>query len=152
MPFQVLSVVAPGGSRIRSKKKTIEVRGWAPESLPLHDLVIVQNETFLTDEAPEDPAGRVVAMVDVLSVRDWTVEDLASSGATEFTEGLLAWELSNIRPMAYEKFVAARKGIYELELIPKHTLYPEGYVIPGSETDDESTEDSETPADSAKEV
>ncbi len=135
MSFQALSVVSPSGSRIRKKRKTIEVRRWAPETLPIHDLVIVQNDTRLTDESPEDPAGRVVAIVDVLTVRDWTAEDLEASGATEFQEGFLAWELSNIRPLAYGQFVPAQLGIYELELEDRYIMYPESHVFPEVESE-----------------
>jgi len=138
MSFQALSVVSPSGSRIRKKRKTIEVRTWAPETLPLQDLLIVQNDTRLTDEAPEDIAGRVVAIVDVLNVRPWTAEDLEASGATEFQEGYLAWELSNIRPLAYGQFVPAQLGLYELELEDRHIMYPETHVFPEVETEGEN--------------
>lgn len=126
MLFQVLSVVAPAGSRIRSRRKTIEVRRWALDAVPLRNLVIVQNDTRLTDENPEDATGRVVAIVDVVAIRDWLAEDLEKSSATEFQEGYLAWELENIRPAAYYRFVPAKLGIYKLDLDPKFLVHPDG--------------------------
>lgn len=138
MSFQALSVVSPAGSRIRKKRKTIEVRSWAPETLPLQDLIIVQNDTRLSDETPEDTAGRVVAIVDVINVRPWTAEDLEASGATEFQEGYLAWELSNIRPLAYAQFVPAQLGLYELDLEDRYILYPETHVFPAAEAESEN--------------
>lgn len=126
MLFQALSVTSPAGSRIRAGHKTIEVRRWALDALPLRDLLIVQNDIRLTEENPEDAAGRVVAMVDVVAIRDWRVEDLEKSGCTEFEEGWLAWELENIRPAAYHQFVPAKRRIYELDLNPKFVVHPEG--------------------------
>jgi len=126
MLFQALSVTSPAGSRIRAGRKTTEVRRWALDALPLRDLLIVQNDIRLTEENPEDAAGRVVAMVDVVAIRDWRVEDLEKSGSTEFEEGWLAWELENIRPAAYHQFVPAKRRIYELDLNPKFVVHPEG--------------------------
>ena len=126
MIFQALSVVSPAGSRIRSGRKTIEVRRWRPEVLPLRDLLIVQNGRRLGEEDPEDAAGSVVAMVDVVAVREWREEDVEKAAATAFESGWLAWELENIRPTAYNQFVPAKLGIYEVELNPKYVLHPEG--------------------------
>ncbi len=41
--YHALSVVTPAGSRIRSGRKTVEVRKWRPDDLPLCDMLIVQN-------------------------------------------------------------------------------------------------------------
>nr|WP_287705722.1 ASCH domain-containing protein [Halomonas sp.] len=43
-----LSIVSPHGSNIASGKKTLEVRSWRPESLPIRDLLIVENSHFLS--------------------------------------------------------------------------------------------------------
>jgi hypothetical protein len=146
MLFQVLSVVAPAGSRIRSRRKTIEVRRWALDALPLRNLVIVQNDIRLTDENPEDATGRIVAVVDVVAIREWLAEDLEKSSATEFQEGFLAWELENIRPAAYHRFVPAKLGIYELDLDPKFLVYPEGSL---AEIQKEQAAAAEAPSEEA---
>lgn len=53
-----LSVIAPAGDLIRSGKKTLEIRQWIPESIPLRDLVIVQNKIRLSrDGVSDDPDG-----------------------------------------------------------------------------------------------
>lgn len=129
MIFQTLSIVSPSGSRIRSGRKTIEVRRWRPETLPLRNLLIVQNDVFLNEEMTEDASGRVVAIVDVVKVRPWTEGDLERSAATEFEEGWLAWELENVRPAAYNRYVPAKRRIYETELNPKYLLQPDGAVV-----------------------
>lgn len=126
MLFQALSVASPAGSLIRSGRKTIEVRRWQPDTLPLRDLLIVQNNTALSDENPEDPAGGIVALVDVVTVRPWQAEDLEKSGRTQFEEGWLAWELENVRPAAYNRFVPAKLRIYEVEVNPKYLMHPDG--------------------------
>ncbi|MDA3872730.1 MAG: hypothetical protein PF795_02080 [Kiritimatiellae bacterium] len=61
--MKALSVIEMPGRAIASGKKTLEVRRWRPESLPLIDLVIVQNKRRLTVEDPIDQEGRVVAVV-----------------------------------------------------------------------------------------
>ncbi len=133
MIFQALSVLSPAGSLIRSGRKTIEVRDWQPPTLPLHNLLIVQNSVSLSDETPADDAGAVVALVDVVAVRNWTPEDLEKSRSEKFEEGYQAWELTNVRPAAYNRFVPARLGVYELEVNPKYLMLPDGaynYVYP----------------------
>lgn len=133
MIFQALSVLSPAGSLIRSGRKTIEVRSWQPPTLPLHNLLIVQNSVRLSDETPADDAGAVVALVDVVAVRDWQPEDLEKSRSEKFEEGYQAWELTNVRPAAYNRFVPARLGVYELEVNPKYLMLPDGaynYVYP----------------------
>ncbi len=99
MIFQALSVLSPAGSLIRSGRKTIEVRDWQPSTLPLHNLLIVQNSVPLSDETPADDAGAVVALVDVVAVRDWQPEDLEKSRSEKFEAGYQAWELTNVRPL-----------------------------------------------------
>ncbi|TLT95673.1 ASCH domain-containing protein [Acinetobacter baumannii] len=44
--FLALSVVAPNGTRIAQRIKTLEVRSWVPAQLPLKDLFIVENQNF----------------------------------------------------------------------------------------------------------
>lgn len=115
--YRALSVVTPAGSRIRSGRKTIEVRQWRPDKLPLRDLLIVENEIRLSRTGvKEDPNGRAVALVDVVAVTDWKEEHLAASCAPSWDEGWLAWHLENVRPLAHRDQVPARRRLYELEL------------------------------------
>lgn len=52
--FLALSVVAPNGTRIAQRIKTLEVRSWVPAQLPLKDLFIVENQNFLKNDGDED--------------------------------------------------------------------------------------------------
>ncbi len=115
--YPALSVVTPAGSRIRSGRKTVEVRKWRPDVLPLRDLLIVQNEIRLSRSGvTEDPNGKVVALVDVVSVTGWEEAHLAASCAPYWKEGWLAWHLTNIRPLDWDVVIPARRRIYEVEL------------------------------------
>jgi len=115
--FSALSVVAPAGDWIRSGKKTLEVRKWKPDSLPLLDLVIVQNQVFLSrNGVTEDPHGKAVALVDVTSVSDWKEEELDLACGSSWAPGLFAWHLTNVRPVDVNHAVPARLRIYPVDL------------------------------------
>ena len=114
--YRALLVVKPAGDLIRSKSKRIEVRKWKPDVLPLLDLLIIQNNERLSAEKEEDPEGVAVALVDVVSFRDWREEDLDASCAEKWEPGWLAWELSNIRAFDCSGFLPARRRIYSIAL------------------------------------
>lgn len=78
-----LSIVAPHGANIASGKKTLEVRSWLPPSLPIRDLLIVENGRYLSADHPVDPAGRAVALVDIEEAHEWQPDEVlaACSGA-----------------------------------------------------------------------
>ncbi|CAN5693235.1 ASCH domain-containing protein [soil metagenome] len=116
--LNTLSIVAPSGDRIRSGAKTIEVRRWPLDPVPFRDLLIVQNQKFLTDDSPFDPIAHAVALVDVLTIRPWEPTDLTRSCATSFEAGWLAWELGHVRPVDYPIVLPARRRIYQLDLDP----------------------------------
>ena len=44
--FSALSIVAPKAIRIATGMKTLGVRSWQPEQLPLKDLLIVEIKPF----------------------------------------------------------------------------------------------------------
>ncbi|MEG0488679.1 MAG: ASCH domain-containing protein, partial [Acinetobacter sp.] len=48
--YQALSIVAPAGQWVSEGKKTLEIRSWQPESLPLKDLLIVENKNYLIQD------------------------------------------------------------------------------------------------------
>ena len=111
-----LSVVAPAGDLIRAGRKRLEIRQWKPAALPLNNLVIVQNRQRLSSAGlREDPEGTIVALVDVVTVREWRKEDLAAACAESWEEGWLAWELQNVRPINRCGKVPARLRIYEID-------------------------------------
>lgn len=112
-----LSVVAPAGDRIRSGLKTLEIRQWSPETVPLRDLVIIQNKVRLSSEGvQEDPDGELMAIVDVESVGEWKEHELIQSCSAYWEPGWKAWRLSNIRPLSSDGRFPARLRIYWIEL------------------------------------
>ena len=114
--MKALSVVEMPGTAIACGKKTLEVRHWRPEKLPLLDLVIVQNKRRLTTSDPVDPEGKVVAIVDVKNIRDWRENDLEASCSSTWESGWLAWELENVRRVIDGPEVPAMRRIYDVDL------------------------------------
>jgi hypothetical protein len=115
--YQALSVVEPAGDDIRSRKKSLEVRKWTPDLLPLRDLLIIQNRERLSSTGTqEDPNGTAVALVDVVAVREWKEEDLEASCTKAWESGWWAWELVNVRPFDRPGFLPAKRRIYTVAL------------------------------------
>lgn len=112
-----LSVVSPHGTHIAEGRKSLEVRSWLPPRLPLRDLVIVENQRFLTAEQPEDQEGRAVAVVDVLEVHDWQPHEVAAACSSGWQPGYQAWVLSNVRRISPPVQAPAHRKIYEIDLV-----------------------------------
>lgn len=112
-----LSVVAPAGDWIQAGKKTLEIRRWQSEEVPLWGLVIVQNSIRLGSDGPaEDPNGMAVAIVDVESVAAWREDEIEPACASYWEPGWLAWRLVNVRPIEPPLPCPARLRIYSVEL------------------------------------
>jgi hypothetical protein len=84
------------------------------EYRPAEDLLIVENDRFLREAGEEDHDGRAVAVVRVSAIRPFVEGDMQAACASYFEEGWLAWELTDIRPVASEERVLAARGIYEV--------------------------------------
>lgn len=110
-----LSIVAPNGMRIAQGIKTLEVRSWKPEHLPLKDLVIVENKNYLT-EAEAEESGVAVAMVDIDSIHPWREDEIELAAASYWEEGYWAWVIHNVRPLDPSVPVMARRKIYFIEM------------------------------------
>lgn len=113
--YHALSIVAPSATKIAQGLKTLEIRSWQPEQLPLKNLVIVENQRFLNNENDED-MGKIVAIVDIESVHTWRQDEFDAACATYWQEGYWAWVISNVRPIQNNKDVPAKRKIYLLEL------------------------------------
>ena len=115
--MKALSILQPGGSRIATGEKTIEVRGWIPDLADGEDLLIVESHQALTEEGDTDLNGRIVAVVKIKAVRPFTTCDMARACALVYEDGKFAWELTDVRPVRppYGPVLAAR-GIYELDI------------------------------------
>jgi hypothetical protein len=114
--LKALSVISPWGDKIANKEKRLEIRKWRPETLPLKDIAIVQNKNRLSKDKIEDPEGHIVAIVDIVSCKPWTINNCipAVCNESDFSPNLFAWEITNIRkPSTLIKATAKRK-FYEL--------------------------------------
>lgn len=110
-----LSIVAPNGSRIAHGIKTLEVRSWTPEQLPLKDVVIVENQHYLNHNGDEEQ-GVAVAVADILAAHPWRKDEFEAACATYWAEGYFAWVLDNVRPIDPPIAVPARRKIYLIEI------------------------------------
>jgi hypothetical protein len=113
--YQALSVVAPSGTKIADGEKTIEVRRWMPQGLPVRDLLIVENKHYLHDDGATDPDGRAVALVDVVNVEPWREDQFDAACASYWEPGWMAWRLENVRPVRCDTPVLAARKIYEIQ-------------------------------------
>jgi len=107
-----LSIVSPHGKNIATGRKTIEVRSWLPAELPLRDLLIVENHSYLTESSPTDPNGIAVALVDVTEVHEWSEGEVEAACSEGWQPGYWAWSLSNVRPVSLPFPVAAERKLY----------------------------------------
>ena len=108
--YLALSIVAPHGENIAKGIKTLEVRSWKPEQLPLKNVVIVQNYRYLSQQDDQD-VGQVMAMVDFGDVHEWREDEVIAACASHW-----AWTIQNVRPIHSIERVAAKRKIYTLRL------------------------------------
>ena len=111
-----LSIVAPNGANIAAGRKTLEIRSWRPPQLPLRNLLIIENQVFLTGADEVDPEGIAVAVVDVDEVHAWQPYELAAACATEWKPDLWAWHVTHVRPVPGAFRLAARRKLYEVAM------------------------------------
>ena len=110
-----LSIVSPSVQRIVAGKKVVEIRRWLPPEIPFFDLVLVENEIYLTEEGQEDPNGLVRAIVDITGVHEWT-QEVAESQGVEWIPNYVCWELSNVRRIEPPFPCVARRKIYKIDI------------------------------------
>lgn len=111
-----LSIVSPNGANIAAGRKTLEIRTWRPPQLPLRDLLIIENEIYLTDERDTDPAGIAVAVVDIAAVEAWRPWQLQEACARQWTPDMWAWQVTRVRPIRGRFPLPARRKLYEVEI------------------------------------
>ena len=115
MRVNALSIVSPSVQRIVAGKKVVEIRRWLPPDIPFLDLVLVENEIYLTEERQEDPNGMARAIVDITGVHEWTLEEAESQGI-DWSPNYVCWELSNVRSIVPSVPCAARRKIYQIDI------------------------------------
>lgn len=101
--------------RIVAGKKVVEIRRWLPPEIPFLDLVLVENEIYLTEEGQEDPNGLARAIVDITGVHEWTGEEAESQGI-DWIPDYVCWELSNVRHIVPPIPCVARRKIYKIDI------------------------------------
>lgn len=111
-----LSIVGPHGSNIAAGKKTLEVRSWRPEFLPVRNLLIVENSSFLSADSPIDLGGKAVAIVDVEEIHEWQPSEVEAACSNGWEPGYWAWSLSNVRPITNGTAVPAKRKLYEVDM------------------------------------
>lgn len=120
MKYQAISILNPAVENILNGSKSIEIRSWHPETMPLNNVILVQNEKYLKNQMDVD-FGVAMAIVDFVSVREWLYEDyLRQNQDTTLNKpwfsGYFVWEIKNVRPLHKPIPCLARKGIYTLDL------------------------------------
>lgn len=115
MIVDALSIVSPSVQRIVAGKKMVEIRRWLPPKIPFLNLVLVENEIYLTEEGQEDPNGLARAIVDITGIHDWTPEEAESQGV-EWIPNYVCWELSNVRRIEPPIPCVARRKIYKIDI------------------------------------
>ncbi len=115
MRVDALSIVSPSVQNILAGKKVVEIRRWLPPEIPFLNLVLVENEIYLTEEGQEDPNGLARAIVDITGVHEWTPEGAKSQGV-EWSPDYICWELSNVRCIEPPIPCVARRRIYKIDI------------------------------------
>ena len=110
-----LSIVSPSVQRIVAGKKLVEIRRWLPPEIPFLNLVLVENEIYLTEDRQEDLNGLARAVVDITGVHDWTREEAKSQGLN-WIPNYVCWELSNVRHIVPPLPCIARRKIYKIDI------------------------------------
>ncbi len=115
MIVNALSIVSPSVQNILVGKKGVEIRRWLPPEIPFFNLVLVENEIYLTEEGQEDPNGLARAIVDITGVHEWSQEEAESQGL-EWIPNYVSWELSNVRCIEPPIRCVARRKIYKIDV------------------------------------
>lgn len=115
MIVNALSIVSPFVQCIVAGKKIVEIRRWLPPKIPFLNLVLVENEIYLTEEGQEDPNGLARAVVDIIGVHGWTREEAESQGI-DWIPDYVCWELSNVRHIVPPIPCVARRKIYKIDI------------------------------------
>lgn len=113
--YPALSILKPNGMKIAQGIKTLEIRAWKPEYLPLKDLLIVENNRYLTQKEDED-IGQAIALVDIESVHAWRIDEFEAACASYWADGYWAWVICNVRPISQPFSMIAKRKIYFIEL------------------------------------
>ncbi len=111
-----ISILAPHGMNIATGRKTIEVRSWKPDVLPVYNLLVVENKEALLLDGQSDPNGRAVAIIDIVEVNPWLPSQVEIACSTGWEPGYWAWTIVNVRPIQSLLPTMAKRKLYEVEI------------------------------------
>lgn len=109
--FSVPSIVAPNARCIAETMKTLELRSWQHEQLPVKNLLIIENKNFLNHPEAEEQEG-ALALIDVDSVHILKPHEVGAECASDCAECYFAWQLSNILLIKNHVEASAKRKIY----------------------------------------
>ena len=110
-----MSIVSPSVQNIIAGEKVVEIRRWLPPKIPFFDLLLVENEIYLTEEGQEDPNGLARAVIDITGVHEWTRAEAESQGV-DWIPNYVCWELSNVRSITPPIPCIAKRKIYKASI------------------------------------
>lgn len=112
--MKALSIVRPAGTQIANGQKTLEIRRWKPEIRAGEEILLVENEHFLTADGQEED-GTAVAIITLGEIREFRPEDIPQACASYYEDGWLAWEIKTINKIDNPFSVRAARKLYEID-------------------------------------
>ncbi|KAA8729420.1 ASCH domain-containing protein [Ewingella americana] len=112
--MKALSIVRPAGTQIANGLKTLEIRRWKPEIRAGEEILLVENENFLTADGQEEN-GIAVAIITLGEIREFRREDIFQACASYYEDGWLAWEIKTIKKIDNPFSVCAARKLYEID-------------------------------------
>ena len=119
--MKAISIKQPWLALIMSGEKTLEIRSWRTN---------VRGDVLLcASVAPKIldlPTGQALCIATIINCRQFLPDD-AKKSCCDYSPGLFAWELSNIRPIAPFQ-VKGKLNFYQVELPPGLQIYDHQHI------------------------
>ncbi|MFS7159052.1 ASCH domain-containing protein [Serratia proteamaculans] len=112
--MKALSIVRPAGTQIANGLKTLEIRRWQPDVSIGQEILLVENEHFLTVDGQEE-VGTAVAIITLGEIREFRREDIPQACASYYEAGWLAWEIKTIKKIESPFSTRAARKLYEID-------------------------------------
>lgn len=119
--MKALSVVHPAGTQIACGLKTLEIRRWQPEVQAGEEILLVENENFLTMDGQEE-SGIALAVITLGEIRAFRREDIPQACASSYEDGWLAWEIKTIKKIDNPFSIRAARKLYEIDDTVIHSV------------------------------
>lgn len=112
--MKALSIVRPAGTQIANGLKTLEIRRWQPDVRTGEEILLVENEHFLTVDGQEE-VGTAIAIITLGEIREFRQEDIPKACASYYEAGWLAWEIKTIKKIENPFRTRAARKFYEID-------------------------------------